>query len=240
MGYYHVWHQRSPRNFYFAECLFSDLTNFFFQLDSDRLNVLFDNYKEEYGENAYQYALKSYPKWKLHIINPSRSTISRLVGILPPLLSTEQRITLLQKLLERELRPVQSEYSSKSINTDWDNYRACFVSLTKQIESNQKRFCIHKKECSDKILKTMDWLFEDDMVLAQDILIKNMKQIADFKFQNAIYQARDYLRKCDELYQNERFYDSVSFSLETPSARFDIIIEPKKKPFGKKIHDFFL
>jgi hypothetical protein len=73
----------------------------FLHLEEDALEELLEDYAATHGKSAATYAQKTYPKWKSGATNLSGQTMERLVALVPPYLSIDQRFELVSALLKK-------------------------------------------------------------------------------------------------------------------------------------------
>ena len=102
-------------------------------------------YREEYGESAYDYAVRTYSKWRSGETSPAAQTKERLIGILPPLLTAEQRISLFKKMMEKEWTP--SDYmqdgttiGAKNITSTWYSYSSDISQIIKDLHFAKTKY----------------------------------------------------------------------------------------------------
>lgn len=81
-----------------------DVTKAFFSLSLSHLELVFAAYASRYGLGPARYARKSYDEWKSGSRAVSGKTLVRLLDVVPPVLSLEQRIELIRTLRKRLFR----------------------------------------------------------------------------------------------------------------------------------------
>src|ERR1700720_3298415 len=82
--------------------------------DDDALDALLEDYAALHGDKERKYARKTFAKWKSGATKLSGQTMERLVQLVPPYLSSEQRFSLLQQVLKKN-KP-SKPYKSIRIN----------------------------------------------------------------------------------------------------------------------------
>jgi hypothetical protein len=86
-----------------------EIKNTFLRLDYKSRHELLRKYLKLYGLGAYEYADKTYEDWKSGRVELSGRTMERLMNLVPPYLSSEQRIRILKHvLLLHRKRPQKS------------------------------------------------------------------------------------------------------------------------------------
>ena len=223
----------------FGASIIDDLWNKFINLDSQSLRYFFMKYYKKYGKEAFDYALKTYPKWRSREVNPASSTKERLIVILPEVLPTKDRIRLLKKMFSKELRPKYEHKSDYSLTTSWDNYINDISSIKKEIYNDRNSYEVKQPQLTEGMARNMRWLFENDMQIANSILINYCLQRAYQDFDNAINSFDDFLDKCGVLYRNDEIYADVRMTINTPSRDYRILINPKRKSILKKLKFMF-
>ena len=75
-----------------------DIKKAFFNLDVKEKQKIFLHYKREYGQEAREYAEKTYKKWKSGEVRMSGKVADRLLAILPYYLSFDEKFSLIQRI----------------------------------------------------------------------------------------------------------------------------------------------
>ncbi len=75
-----------------------DIKRAFFNLDVKEKQKIFLHYKREYGQEARDYAEKTYKKWKSGEVRMSGMVADRLLAILPYYLGFDEKFSLIQRI----------------------------------------------------------------------------------------------------------------------------------------------
>lgn len=216
--------------------IISDLRNYFFSVNSYILTAMFLEYKAEYGENAYNYALKAYPDWKKGKVGLSSQTLLRIIKTLPHFLSEEQRINLLEKLLDyhNNFYP-----ESKSFEATWDDYSRVIQTIATKIRYEAPRK-FQYMVIPNNITNEAKWICDDDMMFATKIYNEFLYKKYQISAAGALESLRIFKDTCNRMKAREMIYnDDVSISLDAYTVRYYLRIKRKQKSFFKTIKDFF-
>lgn len=136
----------------------------FLALEEDALDELFTDYGTIYPASAESYARKTYPKWKLGTTSLSGQTMERLVALVPPYLTSEQRFSILKSVLKSH----KKTGSQKSIKINVKEPSAGFSELQNALNlMSHDDVLAHLPE---HVLKAADWLWDDDITSARAML----------------------------------------------------------------------
>ena len=134
-----------------------DVRNLFLNLPASQLQRVLANYEEAFGRGARQYAQRVYKKWKSGEVMMSGDVSVRLLLLLPPLLSFEQKFALVTKLWEKT-QPKRILKLIVTPGTDFEGLRQkIWTAVVRQHGS-----CI-----PDRIKRVLAWLTEDDVIAAE-------------------------------------------------------------------------
>ncbi|TRZ55980.1 MAG: hypothetical protein D4S02_16685 [Rhodocyclaceae bacterium] len=78
-----------------------DIRRTFLELNEQMLQRLLTVYGERHGDSAAKYARKTLPKWQSGAVTLSGQTMERLVELVPPFLAASARLSLLEKILQK-------------------------------------------------------------------------------------------------------------------------------------------
>lgn len=155
------WHNQQRAH---VTCTFygldADVRSIFFDLGERQLTKVFDLYGQAHGPSARQYAVKTYPKWKSGITNPSAETLQRLLQHVPQVLPLHQRAQLLAILRQR----------SRSVP------RSCIRCAPNEVErrvADELAAMLRKSlahETPPGVKAALSWLSCDSMKAAETIL----------------------------------------------------------------------
>lgn len=139
-----------------------DVEAIFLGLSQADLHKLLASYGARYGKSAEAYARATYPKWKSGAVLLSGQTALRLLELVPPLLSAEQRYELVRKL--------RSHYTSRErifVQTNPIDWRGAVLPAVERIVA-RARF----QNLPVAVLQNATWLTSDDAVAAQALLAR--------------------------------------------------------------------
>lgn len=227
---------------YYFQVIMPDLKKIFFSLTNPALYTVFQAYKRNYGESAYNYALKSFPDWRNGTKAISTQTMYRLLETLPSVLSTKQRTHLLEKIINRYVatHPTNTSQDYKSYSLTWDNYKSELNSLIiilqrKLNTSNPVLYTTLPKV----IVDSATWVCDDDMLIVQRILNDCYATKVRYRYIAAINDVKAFWNRCNSLKANNNVYGRVSLDLNIPDTVYYINIVPKEKTFSQKLSEFF-
>ncbi|RIV27049.1 hypothetical protein DYU11_01655 [Fibrisoma montanum] len=192
----------------------------FFELERDALDELFDDYGTIYGEAAEEYARKTFPKWKNYTTNLSGQTMERLVELVPPYLSSQQRYSLLQIVLEKYKRA--KHHQSVRINSK-DPIRQ-FSELEDKIKAMDYNESL--AYLPDALLSAAKWLYDDDITAARAMLAEAEKRENDIIRANAI---RDLELLKSAVLSGQ--VNTASYSVEMPRGVLHVTVYEQSKCF---------
>ena len=176
MGYYRYrgrykgWRSNgyTPSKYTLLSRLFGDavygIKQAFLSLDEEPLKDLLEDYKDIYGSSAKQYARRTFLKWKSGETKLSGQTMERLIELVPPYLSSEQRFDLLRQVLKKN--PPSRPY--KSIRVNVKDPEEGFSEINLALES-----LVHEDVLAhvpDKVMEAASWLYDDDITVARSML----------------------------------------------------------------------
>jgi hypothetical protein len=222
---YYNWDKKpskySQLKFMFGEVV-SNIREEFYNLPNEALNELFLDYGSAYGENAASYARNTFSNWKSGKTKLSGQTMERLVELVPPYLSANQRLSLLESLIEK-YKPQRPSYNIR-INIETPN-----VGLEKLDEKFKALEVTDELANMPKnVMDAANWLYGDDITLARKIII----QIAGLENKqmkaNAVKEI-ELIRTMIRKQQIKKAYYSVEF----PSG--SLSIEVYKPSFISKL-----
>jgi len=138
-----------------------DVKDYFFHLSPSELERVLDQYEEQFGLKAREYAEeRGIPGWKSGRIKMSGMVAERLFKLLPPLMPLEKKSDLLQSLWNHVCPTTRKEYvirSSDELDAVCEQIRQ---DMNVQVESHQT---------SEEFNKRFNWLAGDDAQLQQQL-----------------------------------------------------------------------
>jgi hypothetical protein len=136
----------------------------FLNFDDDARDELLSDYGSIHGRSAEDYARATFQKWKSGSTNLSGQTMERLVELVPPYLSPEQRFSILRQVLKQQKKSAPS----RSIRIDVKQPNAGFVELQGALASmSHDDVLAHLPE---SVMKAATWLYDDDVTATRAML----------------------------------------------------------------------
>jgi hypothetical protein len=132
----------------------------FFGLDPFTLKLVFNLYEQLYGAGPRTYAEKTYQRWKDNAVEMSVEVRGRLLGIVPRLLSFDQRYELISKLWSRLLTPQRMSITI----TPADGVDEAVQTVAAAVEA------IRGAALPDAVQQRLEWLADSDAQAAQELL----------------------------------------------------------------------
>ena len=235
-SYYRRYHSDRSVDKYFKPII-NDLKQYFFNLEEKALDELFDSYKDEYGDTAYNYGKRTYSQWAKGHVKLSDQTLLRLVKLLPLYLNTEQRYTLLKKIIEYNQRDIYKLYVN--VETTWDNYNMTFNNILSDINSNERKYIdatVSSLKLPDEILGMAKWIYADDMVIAQQLLKQAYTTNCSRLCQSARQDLCLFKSSCDKLKAQNMVYDNTSCNILLPTKDYYVVVKAESKTIFGKIY----
>ncbi len=232
MGYYRYrrrykgWRSKgyTPSKYTLLSRLFGDavdgIKQDFLSLDDEPLNDLLEDYKDIYGSSARQYARRTFSKWKSGETKLSGQTMERLIELVPPYLSPEQRFDLLRQVLKKN--PPSKPY--KSIRVNVKDPEEGFSEIDIALES-----LVHEDVLAhvpEKVMEAASWLYDDDITALRSMLAE-----ADRKDNNLIQDS--VWREVELIKRHIRSGEvkSVSYAVKMPAGTLSIVAYAPSKCF---------
>lgn len=225
-GRYRSWSSRS-----YAPSQYSQLVNLFggavgeikrafFALDDDALDALLEDYSALYGDAAGRYARKTFWKWKSGATTLSGQTMHRLVGLVPPYLSSEQRFSLLQQVLKQN-KPSKSH---KSIRINIKDPAEGFTQLESTLETMRHKDVL--AYVPERVMQAASWLYDDDITAARAMLAEAEHRENDLIRSNATREI-ELLRRTISTGQVQ----AASYSVKMPTGELNVVAYTPSKCF---------
>lgn len=205
---------------YFGDAV-SEIKKTFLTLDQDALEDLLADYGAIHGEAAQKYATTTYPKWKKGSVNLSGETMERLVELVPPYLSAEQRYGLLTKVLERH-KTKNRAWKTIKINIKEPNDG--FSQLDDALASMQKNDAL--AHLPESVMKAATWLYDDDVTACRAMLAQAENKENELMRTNAKREI-ELLKRTISSGQVK----SASYSVEMPAGKLEVIAYTPSKCF---------
>lgn len=232
---YYEYHKDSRLNRYFAP-LIPDLKELFFSISSFKLEDLFLDYGEKYGEKAEQYARSTYPHWYSGSTKMSEQTLLRLVETLPYVLSEQERFRLLDKLFKYHIDKLPVQYIKET--TTWNNYKKALGGIEYNIRTGNYTY-FKPVDFNSEILELATWLTTKETSVAKKILSDYYRQLFLMRCQSVCNDIARFRRLCAELEKRDMVYDLQTLTMKLPALTIEFTIQPKSKSIFKTITSFF-
>lgn len=220
--------------------ILEDLKQYFFSLSYSERELFFANYREQYGDSAYNYAINKYDDWKDGITKLSSKTLLKLVETLPICMDTNKKIELLNKLISYHKKSVRKRYRNETWL--WTNYRSCCdatISFIKQNYSDGLDAVLQSYKLPDAVSSIAVWISNDDMEVAKHLIGECL--IADYQrmIKNAVNDLLMFRNKLAQLQQQGQVYQTISLNILLPTLDINITVPETKKTFMQKFMDLW-
>ncbi|MCI0565500.1 MAG: hypothetical protein MN733_44115, partial [Nitrososphaera sp.] len=179
----------------------------------DALDALLEDYSALHGDPAGNYARKTFPKWKSGVINLAGQTMERLVELVPPYLSSEQRFNLLQKVLQTN----KPSKPYKNIRINMRKPIGGFTELDSALASMQHYDVL--AHLPEKVMQAASWLYDNDMTAARAMLAEAERKENDIIRASATREIA-LLKRAVQSGQVK----SASYSLQMPAGNLSVEI----------------
>jgi hypothetical protein len=184
----------------------------FLHLEDDALEELFEDYESAHGKSAATYAKKAYPKWKSGATKLSGATMERLVELVPPYLSPEQRFELVRELLKRHQKGVPTQV----VRINVQDHAEGFAQLDKVLASMTHEASL--AYLPERVLSAAQWLADDDVTAARAMLAEAERRENDLIRASAAKEIA-LLRRTIESGQVK----SASYYVTLPSGNLSVV-----------------
>lgn len=138
----------------------NDVRRMFFALDGFTLKLVFNRYEQEHGAGKRKYAEKTFEEWRSGAVQMGGEISDRLVRIVPPFLTFDQKYELIEKLWARFR---QSKTLSVTISPT-GGLDAAINAVMGAIDA------VGEHEIPSAVAERLEWLAADDGVAAQALL----------------------------------------------------------------------
>ncbi|MDB5790017.1 MAG: hypothetical protein JWQ80_41 [Massilia sp.] len=184
----------------------------FLHLEEDALDELLEDYAATHGKSAAIYAQKTYPKWKSGATKLSGQTMERLVALVPPYLSVEQRFELVSAVLKKH----KPNIVTTSVRIDVEKPDVGFAELDRVLASMTHEATL--AYLPERVLDAAKWLNDDDVTVSRAMLAEAERRENDLIRTSAAKEIA-LLRRTIESGQVK----SASYSVSLPSGRLSVI-----------------
>jgi hypothetical protein len=185
----------------------------FLNLDENARDELLSDYGAIYGTSAENYARKTFAKWKQGETKLSGQTMERLIELVPPYLSPDQRFSVLQLVLKAHKK--YGEWR-RTIKINIKEPAQGFAELQEVLASMTHDDVL--AHLPDKVMKAANWLYDDDITAARAMLAQAERIENDLVRSRAI-QEIELLRRTISTGQVK----SASYSVEMPAGKLSVV-----------------
>jgi hypothetical protein len=218
-GSYHVSKRRQLTNLFGG--IDQDIERAFFALPSFVLDALFIEYGRHHGKSAEAYARRTYPQWKSSTVKLSGQTAERLLELLPPRLSKEQRYELIRKLRKHYLKK-----TSEHVTTPPETWRQHVVPAVEKVIMGSRDF-----KLPQELFEKATWLTDGDTQAAHRILHSIEEEEAR---QRTAYLDAEF-KRIEIFVANVKNTDLASHTISIPQGDIFVTIQKEKPTLLKLI-----
>lgn len=171
---YRSWRSRGwgnssgPSKYSVLSNLFGDavgeIRNAFLNLDSDALDELFLDYGAMHGDSPERYARKTFPNWKSGATKLSGQTMERLMELVPPYLSPNQRFSILKLVLKKHQKSAPNKVIRINVKEPTEGFNELVAVLSSMSSEDT---LAHLPE---RVMNAASWLYDDDVTAARSML----------------------------------------------------------------------
>ena len=192
----------------------------FMCLDEDARDELFSDYGAIHGDSAEQYARKAFPKWRSRATNLSGKTMERLVELVPPYLSPEQRFAILQAVLKHN----KKSGTSSTIKINVKEPAQGFAELWQALASmSHEDVLAHLPE---NVMKAATWLYDAD-ITASRAMLAEAERLENDLIRSKATREIELLKRAISTGQVQ----AASYSVEMPAGKLNIVAFTPSKCF---------
>lgn len=197
-----------------------DIKKAFFQLEPDAIEELFSDYGNLYGPSAETYARKTFPAWQRGSTGLSGQTMERLIELVPPYLTPEQRMGVLAKLVHRHKPPIP-QYT---VRIDTKDSATGIAELenrlaTLRVEDNLANL-------PQRVMDAAKWLYDDDITAARAVMAEFDKRKNDLMRDSAVREVQLLTRT---ILSGQ--IKAASYKVELPAGAINVVVYQKSACF---------
>lgn len=159
----------------------------FLTLGASDLDVLLAEYGRANGAAAEKYARQTYPSWKRHSVKLSGKVMERLIVLVPPFLSPDQRYGLLQDVLKaHQAEGGKNTHVDIAINAE--SPESGFAEVGPKLDQIQHTDAL--AYLPESVMETARWLYDNDMTTARAMLARATRTENELAKKNAEREIR--------------------------------------------------
>jgi len=193
----------------------------FFELDDEALDELFSDYGAMHGDAAERYARATFPKWRTRTIGLSGSTLERLVELVPPYLSPQQRLAIVEQVVSRHKRVA---WGSQTIRISTETPDQQFQELDAALAVSEDRGPL--ANVPDAVMQAATWLYDDDITAARSVLAEIQRR----EDQMLLDQARKDIALLKRTITSKQV-KAANYTVQLPSKRLHVVAYTPSKCF---------
>jgi hypothetical protein len=212
-GEYHISKRLNLTNLFGG--IVHDVEYVFFNLPSYELEALFIDYGHKYDKSAESYARSTYPLWKSGKTILSGQTAERLLELIPPRLSKNQRFELIRKLRQHCLKRV-----NEFVRTPIESWRQNVIPAVEKVIKARRDF-----KLPDELYEKATWLADGDVEAAHRIL----HSIDEEEAQQCTAYLDAEFKRIEVFMAKVKNTDTVEQKISIPQGDIYVTIE-KEKP----------
>ena len=144
----------------------NEITRAFYALDMRSIDALMRDYGKIYGKQAEDYARRTMPKWRSGTVNLSGQTLERLIQLVPPFLTPQKRLEILELILKRYERSPKTQRIEINVKKP-DEGLAQIDNALRNIGVTDEMAYLPAG-----VMDTAKWLYADDVTTARAMLSK--------------------------------------------------------------------
>jgi hypothetical protein len=199
----------------------------FLELSSYASEAFFARFERVHGKGKADYARTSFSQWKHGSKKPSAETLSRILEILPPLLSDSQRYALIKKLRGYHFTRVKK---ALYLHTTPEQWRDALTPLIKKQLDVGAAF-----ELQPHVMAKASWLSQGGSQSVMMIL----KAIDAEEAQLRLRFIEDEFHRITILLENVKHLEPVGHKIVLPQGDIHVTIRPRSKSILEHISGFF-
>lgn len=199
-----------------------DIERIFLSMAPADLSLLLYYYEEEFGRSAATYARKTYPRWKCRKVRMSGQVAERLLSLVPPLLSQEERFKLIKKLRIANLRKLDLRVDSAP-----DQWREALAPAIRELVDHGAAALI-----PDAVKARAAWLADGDTQAAEALL---RAAELDEAVGRLAYLEEEFRQLDAMVAELQNHQHTISKVIELPQGRIRVTIAPPKLSLWQRV-----
>ena len=196
-----------------------DVEKAFFELSVFQFEPLLQDYGARYGRSAENEVRRNYERWRKRELQVSAEIRSRIIELLPPYLSKEQRFDLIEKLRAHCL-----DRTKEYVVTSPNNWRQNVVPAVDKVIRFGRNFSL-----PEELVEQATWLANGDAQVAHQILFSVEEEETR---QQTAYLEKEY-QQIEYLVETLRGQKTISHTISIPHGDIYVTVETRKLPLLK-------